>query len=110
MTVKPAFPDAMPIGLVPADLAFYEDVRVGLSRPRKALSPKYFYDAAGSALFEDITRLPEYYPTRTEIGILEARGQELAALMPHGAALVEFGSGSTVKLMLFFYYIGYIDF
>ena len=100
MTVKPTFSDAAPIALVPADLAFLDDVRVGFSRPQKSLSPKYLYDAAGSALFEDITRLPEYYPTRTELGILDARGPEIAALLPAGAALVEFGSGSTVKLRL----------
>ena len=98
MTVKPTFPDAAPVAPVPADLAFYDDVRRGFSRPQKSLSPKYFYDAAGSALFEEITRLPEYYPTRTEIGILDARGPEIAALLPDRAALVEFGSGSTVKL------------
>ena len=98
MTIKPTFPDATPIAVVPADLAFLDDVRVGFAKPQKALSPKYFYDAAGSALFEDITRLPEYYPTRTEIGILDARGPEIGAMLPAGAALVEFGSGSTVKL------------
>lgn len=98
MTIKPTFPDAAPIALVPADLAFLDDVRAGFSRPQKSLSPKYFYDAAGSALFEAVTRLPEYYPTRTEIGILDARGPEIAALLPGRAALVEFGSGSTVKL------------
>ena len=93
MTVKPIFPEA-----TPADPAFLADVRAGLSAPRKVLAPKYFYDAAGSALFERITRLPEYYPTRTEIGILDARGPEIAALLPPRAALVEFGSGSSAKL------------
>ncbi|MCJ2137213.1 L-histidine N(alpha)-methyltransferase [Methylobacterium sp. J-026] len=93
MTIKPTFPDAKPVAP-----AFLDDVRAGLSRPQKTLSPKYFYDTAGSALFEDITRLPEYYPTRTEIGILDVRGPEIAALLPAGAALVEFGSGSTLKL------------
>ncbi|MGU3666530.1 L-histidine N(alpha)-methyltransferase [Methylobacterium sp. A49B] len=98
MTIKPAFPDATPIALETAELAFLADVREGLSRPQKALSPKYFYDTAGSDLFEAITRLPEYYPTRTEIGILDRIGPEIAALLPAQAALVEFGSGSTVKL------------
>ena len=93
MTINPTFPDPTPVAP-----AFLDDVRAGLSRPQKALSPKYFYDAAGSDLFEKITRLPEYYPTRTEIGILDGRGPEIAALLPAGAALVEFGSGSTVKL------------
>lgn len=93
MTVKPSF-----TGTAPADPVFLSDVRTGLGAPRKALSPKYFYDAAGSELFEAITALPEYYPTRTEVGILDARGPEIAALMPEKAALVEFGSGSTAKL------------
>ena len=74
MTIKPTFPDATPVALDSAELAFLADVRDGLSKPQKTLSPKYFYDAAGSALFESITRLPEYYPTRTEIGILDRRG------------------------------------
>jgi L-histidine Nalpha-methyltransferase len=103
LTIKPTFPDAAPVALdtaapESAALAFLDDVRAGLSRPQKALSPKYFYDAAGSDLFEAITRLPEYYPTRTEIGILDRSGPEIAALLPAHAALVEFGSGSTVKL------------
>lgn len=98
MTIKPTFPDATPVTLDAAPLSFLDDVRTGLSKPQKALSPKYFYDAAGSALFEEITQLPEYYPTRTEIGILEASGPEMATLLPAHAALVEFGSGSTVKL------------
>jgi len=93
VTINPTFSDPTPVAP-----AFLDDVREGLSRPQKALSPKYFYDAAGSDLFEQITRLPEYYPTRTEIGILDGRGPEIAALLPAGAALVEFGSGSTVKL------------
>src|SRR5689334_12584346 len=78
--------------------AFAGDVIGDLSQYPKRLSPKYFYDAAGSALFEEITVLPEYYPTRTELGILDARGPAIAALLPEGAALVEFGSGSTAKL------------
>ena len=93
MTVNPTFPEA-----VAADPVFLSDVREGLSKPRKTLSPKYFYDAAGSELFEQITALPEYYPTRTEIGILDARGPEIADVLPKQAALVEFGSGSTAKL------------
>ncbi|SFM28748.1 L-histidine N(alpha)-methyltransferase [Methylobacterium pseudosasicola] len=98
MTVKPTFSDATPVALDTPALAFLADVRDGLSRPQKALSPKYFYDAAGSDLFEAITRLPEYYPTRTEVGILDRSGPEMAALLPARAALVEFGSGSTNKL------------
>jgi dimethylhistidine N-methyltransferase len=71
-----------------------------LSQRPKRLSPKYFYDAAGSELFEAITRLPEYYPTRTELSILRDRGNEIAAIIPKGAALVEFGAGATTKVRL----------
>ena len=76
---------------------FARDVVSGLTAARKTLPAKYFYDDRGSALFEAITTLPEYYPTRTELGILEARAGEIAALMPPGAALIELGSGSTTK-------------
>ena len=65
-----------------ATSAFAGDVIDGLTRQPKRLSPKYFYDAAGSELFEQITRLPEYYPTRTELGILRGRGAEIAAVCP----------------------------
>src|ERR1043166_4836536 len=77
--------------------AFAGDVIEGLSQPAKRLPPKYFYDAKGSELFEQITRLPEYYPTRTELGILRARGAEMCGILGQGAALVEFGAGSTTK-------------
>ena len=60
--------------------AFAGDVIEGLSQHPKRLSPKYFYDAAGSQLFEDITRLPEYYPTRTELGILRDNAGAMAKL------------------------------
>nr|WP_204920458.1 L-histidine N(alpha)-methyltransferase [Microlunatus panaciterrae] len=87
--------------LAPADLqaAIRVDVRRGLTSRPKGLPPKYFYDARGSELFEDITRLPEYYPTRTERAILEAYGDEIARLS--GAdTLVELGSGSSEKTRL----------
>jgi len=80
--------------------AFALHVLAGLGRHPKQLSPKYFYDSAGSDLFEQITRLPEYYPTRTELGILRDRGDEIAALLPKQAALVEFGAGATTKVRL----------
>src|SRR5262247_3901146 len=79
---------------------FADGVIGDLARHPKRLSPKYFYDAAGSELFEQITVLPEYYPTRTELGILRDRGGEIARLIPHGAALVEFGAGATTKVRL----------
>jgi L-histidine Nalpha-methyltransferase len=80
--------------------AFAHDVIEGLSQQAKRLSPKYFYDAAGSELFEQITRLPEYYPTRTELAILAERGADIQATLPKHAALVEFGAGSTTKVRL----------
>jgi dimethylhistidine N-methyltransferase len=80
--------------------AFAHDVIEGLSQHPKRLSPKYFYDVAGSELFEQITRLPEYYPTRTELGILRQRGADIKATLPKHAAVVEFGAGSTTKVRL----------
>jgi dimethylhistidine N-methyltransferase len=77
--------------------AFAADVIAGLTATPKRLPPKYFYDSAGSELFERITTLPEYYPTRCEISILQAHAQDIAALIPSGAALIEFGSGSSAK-------------
>jgi len=79
---------------------FARDAIGDLSQHPKRLSPKYFYDATGSELFEAITRLPEYYPTRTELKILRDRGSEIAAIIPKGAALVEFGAGATTKVRL----------
>ncbi|MET3352799.1 UNVERIFIED_ORG: dimethylhistidine N-methyltransferase [Xanthobacter viscosus] len=83
-----------------ATALFRADVIFGLSQPQKALPPKYFYDAAGSRLFDHICRLPEYYPTRCELEILKARAAEIGALAGPGASLVEFGSGSSIKVRL----------
>ena len=80
--------------------AFGRDVIDDLSQHPKRLSPKYFYDAAGSELFEQITLLPEYYPTRTELSILRDRGRDISAIIPKSAALVEFGAGATTKVRL----------
>jgi L-histidine N-alpha-methyltransferase len=80
-----------------ASETFAEHVIHGLGDSQKWLSAKYFYDAAGSDLFEEITALPEYYPTRTELGILKSRAAEMSAYIPLAAALVEFGTGSTRK-------------
>src|SRR3954470_23598033 len=80
-----------------ATTEFATDVVAGLTATPKRVSPKYFYDNAGSDLFEQITELPEYYPTRREIGILNEHAGDIAALIPPGAALVEFGSGSSTK-------------
>lgn len=83
-----------------SDSAFAADVLEGLARPSKQLPPKYFYDAVGSELFEKITTQPEYYPTRTELGILGEKGADIAAILPEGAALIEFGAGATTKIRL----------
>lgn len=80
--------------------AFANDVIEGLSRHPKQSSPKYFYDQAGSELFEQITVLPEYYPTRVELSILRDRAADIHAVIPKGAALVEFGAGATTKVRL----------
>src|SRR3954471_10577739 len=80
--------------------AFARDVVDDLSQHPKRLSPKYFYDATGSELFEQITLLPEYYPTRTELAILRDRAREISAIVPKGSALVEFGAGATTKVRL----------
>jgi dimethylhistidine N-methyltransferase len=77
--------------------SFADHVIAGLGDDPKWLSAKYFYDAAGSALFEEITRLPEYYPTRTELKILRENASAMSAYIPLAAALVEFGAGSAKK-------------
>ncbi len=82
------------------DRAFRADVLEGLSQQQKAVPARWFYDARGSELFEKITRLPEYYPTRAETEILQARSREFAELIGAGRAVVEFGSGSSVKTPL----------
>lgn len=76
---------------------FAEEVIAGLSRPQKTLSPKYFYDERGSALFEQICELPEYYPTRTEMALMRAHAREMAHLLGPECLLVEYGSGSGQK-------------
>jgi L-histidine N-alpha-methyltransferase len=85
-------PEAMSRGLA-------DDVRAGLSSIPKTLPPKWFYDERGSALFDAITRLPEYYPTRTERAILTARAPEIAELTK-ADTLVELGSGTSEKTRL----------
>jgi dimethylhistidine N-methyltransferase len=80
-----------------ANHALLDEAIAGLGQTQKAISPKWFYDARGSALFEEITRLDEYYPFRTEIAILRARAAEIAAAVAPGTALVELGSGASVK-------------
>lgn len=80
-----------------ASAEFAADAIAGLRASPKRMPPKYFYDAEGSQLFEKITETPEYYPTRAEMDALRLHAKALAALIPDGAALVEFGSGSSRK-------------
>ena len=82
------------------DRAFRADVLEGLSQQQKAIPARWLYDDAGSQLFEDITGVEEYYPTRAETEILDSRGAEFAKLIGSGRAVVEFGSGSSVKTPL----------
>jgi dimethylhistidine N-methyltransferase len=80
--------------------AFFADLVAGLRRPQKEIPCKYFYDAAGSALFEEICGLEEYYPTRTEIGILRARLPDIARRLGPRCFVIEYGSGSGTKTRL----------
>ena len=79
---------------------FLADALDGLRQRRKTLPCKYFYDAEGSKLFDQICSLPEYYPTRTELGILRAHASEMAQCLGPETLLVEYGSGSSVKTRL----------
>jgi dimethylhistidine N-methyltransferase len=83
-----------------ASARFREDVLSGLAKNRRQIPPKYFYDQEGSRLFDAICQLPEYYPTRTEIGLLKRYGREMAQCVGEGSVLVEFGSGSSIKIRL----------
>jgi len=87
-------------GIDPGRAAFRQDVIAGLSLPQKALPPKHFYDAAGSRLFERICRLPEYYPTRTELAITRAQIGAIARFAGRGGVLMEYGSGESLKTRL----------
>ena len=82
------------------DNAFRADVLRGLGQAQKAVPARWLYDDAGSQLFEDITALEEYYPTRAETEILRDHSEEFADLIASGCAVVEFGSGSSVKTPL----------
>lgn len=79
---------------------FRRDVFAGLSEPQKRISAKYFYDATGSRLFDQICEVEEYYPTRTETGILRMIAAEIAELAGPEPAIVEFGSGSSTKIRI----------
>lgn len=82
------------------DIAFRADVHAGLAQAQKAIPARWFYDATGSALFEDITALPEYYPTRSETDLLTRHAADIAAAVGPGRAVVELGSGSSTKTPL----------
>lgn len=87
-------------GLGPERERFLSDVLDGLSRPQKELPCKWLYDERGSALFEQICELPEYYLTRTELAIMERHVRGMAEALGPGCALVEYGSGSSLKTQL----------
>lgn len=104
----PALPASQRALQPPGSIRFFDDhptpadvraeVLAGLSQPRKRLPPKLFYDLEGSRLFDAITELPEYYPTRTEIGILREHGGAMADRLGRGHVLIELGSGSSLKI------------
>jgi dimethylhistidine N-methyltransferase len=100
-----ARPDIRPQAERGAAATFAGDVLKGLAATPKRLPAKYFYDETGSRLFEQITELAEYYPTRTELRILESSAESIARFADPGAALIEFGSGSTVKARLLLRYM-----
>lgn len=79
---------------------FFRDLQEGLSQREKSISPKYFYDQRGSALFDRICELPEYYPTRTEMAILRHHAGDIGQRMGRHAEIVEFGAGSLHKVRL----------
>lgn len=91
-----------PAGPAAEDIAadFADAVRMGLAQPQKVIPARYFYDDAGSQLFEAITQLPEYYPTRTETAILAEQAGAIAAAVGPGRAVIEYGSGSSAKTPL----------
>lgn len=80
--------------------SFAHDLASAFAQQPHTISPKYFYDEAGSQLFDRICELPEYYPTRTEVGILQERALDIAALAGPRAEIVEFGAGSLRKVRL----------
>lgn len=104
-SARPQYP-----GPAPGEIAFHDlhpspadlraEVLAGLSRPQRTLPPKFFYDRSGSRLFDAITALPEYYLTRTEIGILRDHGAEMAERIGAGRTLIELGSGSSLKIRI----------
>ncbi|MEL7230926.1 MAG: L-histidine N(alpha)-methyltransferase [Pseudomonadota bacterium] len=80
------------------DETFLADVLHGLSQPEKSLPCKYFYDDKGSALFEQVTRLPEYYPSRVEHALLKETAPEIAMILGANPCIIEYGAGALVKI------------
>lgn len=97
--MKPAVEWRQPLGSADHE-AFAADLHAALARVPKAISPKYFYDEAGSRLFEQICELPEYYPTRTERALIEAHAADMAEQFGPGVQLVEYGAGALRKVRL----------
>ena len=77
-----------------------DQILAGLTAPQKRIDPKYLYDQRGSELFDRICTLPEYYPTRTELGLMRRYGDDIAALVGPRAAIIELGAGSSMKVRL----------
>jgi dimethylhistidine N-methyltransferase len=88
------------IDLKPDQVDMYAEVLEGLSAAPKTLPPKFFYDERGSALFEQITELADYYPTRTEVAILEQHRASIAEAVGAESFLIEYGSGASVKIRI----------
>jgi len=95
--VAQAFSELDVVDQAPARSQLLKEALEGLSAPRKTLPCKYFYDERGSALFDRICDLDEYYPTRTELSIMRDHGAEMGAALGQGCRLVEYGSGSSLK-------------
>src|SRR5262245_2385369 len=102
MAIQRTAARSLPVARTPlSPLAqFREDVLCGLAGPEKTLPCKYLYDETGSALFDRICDLPEYYLTRTEIGILRRHSDELAEELGNDCLVIEYGSGSALKTPL----------
>ena len=95
--------NAMTVSLLDLEPAAQDDeqeILAGLEKSPREISPKYFYDEAGSKLFDEICELPEYYPTRTELGIMRQNITEISQLIGPHASIIEFGSGSSLKTRL----------
>lgn len=82
----------------PALATFMDDTLTGLAASPKRIAPKYFYDERGSELFDQICQTPEYYPTRTELGLLAQHGADIASAVGPECLVVEYGAGSSLKI------------